>query len=195
MMTEPQYDGYMQTFSGRRAYPLLPDLNPFGINFNDIAHALSNVCRYAGHTKNFYSVAEHSLIMAKLFPNYKTIALLHDAAEAFLGDLPRPIKQAIPEFKKIENNLLNFIFKKAGIPVLNEESKEIIKFMDNVMLAFERKSPLIMYQENMITWGNDIDNINILDYTDTKEHIFNCYKPGESKDIWLLELSKCIKGE
>jgi 5'-deoxynucleotidase YfbR-like HD superfamily hydrolase len=111
-MAENGYDGYMQTFSGDKFYPF--DLTKFVLNFDDIAHALSNICRYAGHTKRFYSVAEHCVVMAELFPDEAKAALLHDAAEAYFGDLPRPIKQMFPQFREMEHTLLSLIFKLTG---------------------------------------------------------------------------------
>lgn len=69
---------------------------------DDIAHGLSNICRYSGQCKRFYSVAEHSLLVSETAVGFEFEALLHDGAEAFLGDITRPLKQLLPEFKRIE---------------------------------------------------------------------------------------------
>jgi 5'-deoxynucleotidase YfbR-like HD superfamily hydrolase len=81
------------TYTGRKFFPLDP--NPDDISIMDIAHALSNQCRFAGHTLRNYSVAEHSIYVSKLCdPQDALDGLLHDAPEAYLVDLPRPIKNS-----------------------------------------------------------------------------------------------------
>ena len=93
------------------------------INIEDIAWALSNQCRFNGHTKIFYSVAEHCTYMARYFGhsnfNRHTVlaALLHDAAEAYIGDITRPVKKLWPEIEKIERRLLWVILEKYGVNV------------------------------------------------------------------------------
>ena len=75
----------------------------------DIAHGLSNICRYAGQCDEFYSVAEHSVLVSEVTEQFKLEALMHDAAEAFLGDVTRPLKQLLPDFKIIERNIQQVI--------------------------------------------------------------------------------------
>src|SRR5258708_39476115 len=65
-------------------------------NIEDIAHGLANICRYAGQCKRFYSVAEHSILVSQTAKGFEYEALLHDAAEAFVGDISRPLKQMLP---------------------------------------------------------------------------------------------------
>ena len=82
----------MQTFTGRLFDPFNPD--PALIDLRDIAHALGNICRFGGHSRRYYSVAEHSILVASLVPEpLRLPALLHDAAEAYLGDIITPIKR------------------------------------------------------------------------------------------------------
>ena len=89
-------DGFIGTFSGLRFWPLDP--NPEKILIADIAHALAHQCRFGGHASKFYSVAEHSVHVSKLcLPEHALWGLLHDASEAYLVDLPRPLK-LLPEF-------------------------------------------------------------------------------------------------
>ncbi len=72
----------------------------------DIAHALSNVCRFTGHTSRFYSVAEHSLYTSYLVPSkFALETLLHDASEAYLGDVSSPLKALLPEYRKLESEV------------------------------------------------------------------------------------------
>ncbi len=82
----------------------------------DIAHGLANICRYSGQCSRFYSVAEHSLLVSEVAIGFEFEALLHDAAEAFMGDITRPLKQMLPEYKRIEREVETAIFTRFGIP-------------------------------------------------------------------------------
>lgn len=83
---------WMMLASGAPFFPFAPE--PGDIDIADIARALSHICRYGGHVRRFYSVAEHCCHVAAVAPDeFKLDALLHDAAEAYLGDIPRPIKK------------------------------------------------------------------------------------------------------
>lgn len=94
----------METFSGRFFDYEFPA--PEQISIEDIAHALSHICRFGGHTRTFYSVAEHSVLVSRLLEQssaarYQLAALLHDGHEAYLGDLPTPLKVAIGESYRV----------------------------------------------------------------------------------------------
>lgn len=81
---------------------------PFEYEFDieEIAHALSNLCRYTGHVHSFYSVAEHSVLCSwAVSKEYAKEALLHDASEAFCGDVSKPLKAMLPEYQKIEDDV------------------------------------------------------------------------------------------
>lgn len=92
-MTEQRFGDWIQTYTGSRMFPLDP--HPAEIDIHDIAHSLSNLCRFNGHVKRFYSVAEHSCHVSDVLPAELRLAgLLHDASEAYLCDLPRPIKRS-----------------------------------------------------------------------------------------------------
>lgn len=111
-MTGPPW---MQTYTGQRFDPLHPD--PAAICIEDIAHALSMNCRYAGHVRRFYSVAEHSVHVSQaVSPQNALWGLLHDAAEAYIGDLVRPLKHQLPEYRRVEDDLLAVICAKFGLP-------------------------------------------------------------------------------
>lgn len=108
----------IQTYTGRHIDPINP--NPEDIHIKDIAHSLSMTCRYGGQCLRFYSVAEHSVILSKLVedlisPEYALMALLHDASEAYLVDMPRPIKYVMPEYMAIEENLMKVICQKFSL--------------------------------------------------------------------------------
>ena len=111
-------DPWITTFSGRQFF--LMEATKDDIYIEDIAHGLSNICRYTGQCKTFYSVAEHSVRLAELSwsPSMKLHALLHDAPEAYLNDLSTPVKQLMPEYRKMEEYLLKLIFDKYGISKL-----------------------------------------------------------------------------
>jgi hypothetical protein len=92
-------------------------LDPWGSDFtlHDVAHGLAHICRYSGQCRGFYSVAEHSILVSEVATGCELQALMHDTAEAFLGDVTRPLKQLLPEYKKIEANVEAAIFARFGI--------------------------------------------------------------------------------
>lgn len=99
---------WIQTYSGEYFTPLCP--NQKAINLIDIAHSLSLQCRFNGHCRKFYSVAEHCVRVARILPNHLHLwGLLHDAAEAYISDVPSPIKAILPELIKTEEILLEQI--------------------------------------------------------------------------------------
>lgn len=81
----------------------------------DIAHGLANICRYSGQCSNFYSVAEHSILVSETAVGFEFEALMHDAAEAFLGDITRPLKQILPEYRRIESEVERAILDRFGV--------------------------------------------------------------------------------
>ncbi|MGY3495938.1 hypothetical protein [Bradyrhizobium sp. USDA 4502] len=91
-----------------------PHTSPFTIE--DIAQGLAHICRYSGQCNRFYSVAEHSLLVSETATGFEFEALMHDAAEAFLGDITRPLKQMLPDYKRIEGEVEQAIFSRFGIP-------------------------------------------------------------------------------
>jgi hypothetical protein len=96
-------DMYLSTFTGKRFHPFNP--SPDQIDIQDIAHWLSLLC-FSGQCPQFYSVAEHSIYVATGLPNeFKLEGLLHDASEAYLADVPRPLKIGLPEYKIIETSV------------------------------------------------------------------------------------------
>lgn len=116
--------GWIQTYTGRAFYPM--DARPEDIDPADIAHALSMLCRYGGHTRKFYSVAEHCVLMSRaVAPEHALWALLHDATEAYLIDLPSPIKRTLPDYAEAEGKLMLAIAERFGLdPVEPHEVKQ-----------------------------------------------------------------------
>ncbi len=126
----------IQTVSGR--YIDLYNPQPEDFCIDDIAHHLSHVCRFGGATRAFYSVAEHSMLVAFLLPARLSLAgLLHDASEAFLGDMVSTVKRTLPSYQYIEGVVQAAIYKQFGIE-LSLEDAALIKHADLVVLATER---------------------------------------------------------
>ena len=127
-------NAWIQTFTGIQFYFL--NVQPEQICIEDIAHALSNICRFTGHCNEFYSVAEHSVLVSEYVNhNYTVAGLLHDAAEAYIGDMARPLKKIMSQFRETEKRIYKVIAEKFGIPeVISAEVKEA----DTIMLATEK---------------------------------------------------------
>jgi len=140
MKTENLYTpNCIRTFTGIYMNVFEPTLEMICIE--DIAHALSNQCRFGGHLPKFYSVAQHSIVMSdKMHQSHKLAALLHDASEAYLLDIPRPIKQGLSNYKQIEDKLMNLIAEKFSFKYpLHEKVKEV----DEYMLQWEWSSLML----------------------------------------------------
>jgi len=134
---------WIQTFTGIQFWPLDP--KPEEIDIRDIAHALSNQCRFGGHCEQFYSVAEHCVRVSWLCATkHKLWGLLHDAAEAYLVDLPKPIKkwsQMGVLYSEIEDALMVSIAAKFG---LSFPVPDAVKKADVVMLVTEKRDLMKM---------------------------------------------------
>ncbi|CAN5279764.1 hypothetical protein BH11PSE5_BH11PSE5_30820 [soil metagenome] len=114
-------------------------LNPAGsvLLIDDIAHGLSLCCRFAGQCREFYSVAEHSVFVSSLVePRHAYAALMHDAAEAFIGDVTRPLKSLLPQYKAIERAVEAAIFERFKVDMARSTS--VVKEADLRALAAEQ---------------------------------------------------------
>jgi len=172
---------WMQTFTGRAFY--FEDPRPDEIDIRDIAHGLSNLCRFGGHCKRFYSVAEHSVLVSLQVPREHALqALLHDATEAYVVDVPRPLKRLLGEnYEAIEGRAWGAIAKAMGVPVAMDPS---VKVADNTVLLAERDvllGPTPIEWE----WARGIAPAKVLVYG---------YSPEVAKLLFLrrfAELTKC----
>ena len=125
---------WMQTNSGGRFYPLDP--RPDEIDPEDIAHALSLLCRYGGHVDRFYSVAEHCVLMSEWVPpEHALAALLHDATEAYVVDVPRPLKRYLSNYRDIEGMAWRAITARFEVPA---RLPEVVHEADNRIILTER---------------------------------------------------------
>lgn len=129
----------LHTFGSRQIDFLDP--KPEDIDIEDIFMSLSRTSRYRGFTTRIYSVLEHSyrgaLAMRKLKPEYTLEFLLHDAAEAYVGDVPTPLKELIPEFRTIEHRIDAVIREKYGLPLTMSPE---VKAMDLAMMVTEKQA-------------------------------------------------------
>lgn len=157
---------WIETYTGRQVRPMRPDWRAF--NLFDIAHALSMTCRYGGHVHSFYSVAEHSCAMALWIfgrggsPAEVLEAMVHDAAEAYFPDMPRPVKQFFPEFVLAEKRVGQMIRSWVGLPGI--DPPKIIKELDSRILRDERrqfmgKSPHVWSTDSLEPLGVELEGL------------------------------------
>lgn len=119
-----------------------PHLSDF--NIETIAHALSNICRYGGHTRKFYSVAEHSVLVSQVVPSkFAMIGLLHDASEAYVGDMPSPLKRMCQSYRTIEERVQEAIAERYELQY---------PFPESIHLADKR---VYLAERQQITDGTD----------------------------------------
>lgn len=135
-----RFGDWMQTYTGRKFWPLDP--RPEDVFVEDIAHSLSLQCRYAGHCLRFYSVAEHSVLLYRWLlekgHDRETCkwGLLHDAGEAFVSDVVRPLKRSLPGFDQIETKVQIAICTRFQMhPIMPPMVKEI----DSRILVDEKR--------------------------------------------------------
>jgi len=152
--SEPRRGDWIQTASGRQFWPLDP--RPDEVCIEDIAHALSNQCRYGGHTKRFYSVAEHCCILAAYAPEaLRFTALMHDAAEAYLVDVPRPIKKSLVIYYDLEREIEIAIANRFG---LMWPWHPDVMVLDTRILTDERQQ---LMATPPIAWGTDAKPLGV----------------------------------
>jgi len=138
---------WIQTYSGIKFDPLNP--SPDDISIIDIAHALSNICRFTGHTRDFYSVGQHSIIVSYFCsPQNKLWGLLHDASEAYIADIARPLKRSndMKIYREIEDYVMAAVCKKFNLAY---KMPEEVREMDNRCLYTEKRDLL----NHDIDWG------------------------------------------
>jgi 5'-deoxynucleotidase YfbR-like HD superfamily hydrolase len=134
---------WIQTYSGRRFCPTNP--NPDAIVIQDIAHSLAMQCRFSGHVKKFYSVAQHSVLVSYICDSADALwGLMHDASEAYLVDVPRPLKRSgkFDAYLRFEAEMQRAVCTRFGLP---EKEPPSVKRADTILLATEARdlmSPL-----------------------------------------------------
>ena len=136
--SDNRYGDWMLTWTGKKFYPLDPDIE--SIDIRDIAHSLSLQCRYSGHCNDFYSVAQHSVLVSNYLPDeYKLWGLLHDAPEAYLSDVIRPLKPFLRGYSAFEQRVMSTIAERYGLNYIHGSGDipSIVKEVDNKILRDE----------------------------------------------------------
>lgn len=149
---------WIQTASGGVFHILDP--RPEEINIEDIAHASAMLCRFTGHGRRFYSVAEHAVHVSRLDIENPFWGLMHDASEAYIADLNRPLKhftQAGPAYQQVEKIVMNAICRKFRLP---EQQPESVHRADKIMLYIE-KDQLMWPMEWDTAWGDPLQRPDI----------------------------------
>jgi hypothetical protein len=178
---------WMQTYTGRAFYPLAPRAED--VNELDIAHSLSMQCRYNGHVQRFYSVAEHCILMADYILDESGVlgdetarehalwALLHDAAEAYIGDMVRPLKLHMPTFCEADDNVTGVIADRFGL--VSRTIPPEVKAIDTRILLDERAALLGTPPGNWAMEGMEPLGITI-----------RGWQPEQAKREYLIRLAE-----
>lgn len=139
--------------------------DPDDIEMQSIGAALSKICRFGGHVPRFYSVAEHSVLAATIAVEHEGIkcptaikaVFLHDAAEAYIGDMIRPLKNMMVEFRRIERLFERAIEQRFNVDF--QEHADLIKRVDNMLLLAEKKK---LFPDDSAQWSG-LDSIESVD--------------------------------
>lgn len=148
---------HMLTFSGRDYLPT--QMVPADVHVEDVAHALSLICRFGGHTEVHYSVAQHSLLVARILEDQgapveaQLAGLLHDAHEAYIGDIPTPIKSALgAAWHDLEADVAAAVRRALDVALAFHDWEDLIKYADRVALATERRDLMHFDADHNIPW-------------------------------------------
>ena len=170
---------YVSTFLGNRFFLTNPHIDD--VDVEDIAHGLAYQCRFNGQTREFYSVAQHSLMVMSLVPQeLQFSALLHDAAEAYLGDMVKPLKNLFPEFSVIEARVMEIIGHRFGLDLTHLDPA--IKQADLIALATEKRD---LMPHSVETWSY-LQGVFPLPLT------IQAMNPQEAKIAFLDAFNECI---
>lgn len=153
---------FIPTYTNRQVDPF--DLKPEDIDIRDIAQGLSMLCRYAGHVEQHYSVAQHSVMVCDMLPyDLKFTGLLHDASEAYIVDLPAPVKDRLPEYRKLEDKVMKAISSKFGFTYpLPQEVVDVDKWMFRIERSFIMKKYYIQAWDAETAYCQFIDRFREL---------------------------------
>ena len=163
----------MNTFSGKKFDPM--HMNSEDVSLEDLAHALSLLCRGGGHLKYFYSVGQHSINCMKearargWSKRIQFACLLHDASEAYIADIIRPVKVHLSEYYNIENKIMACIFDKFGLDDLNEEENSRWKQIDDEILDCELRELMIGEKDRHVKSLESVPDMTERNWKDVAE--------------------------
>lgn len=172
--------GWIQTYTGKKFFPMRPTLDTICIE--DIAHSLSMLCRFTGHSQSFYSVAQHSVLVSNMCSEEnKFFGLMHDAEEAYTNDLARPIKRLkeFEFFRKAGENIHKVIREKFELPT---EEPEEVKLVDTKMLATEARDLMSPLHQD---WKQ---------YSEPYDFVIIPLQPKEAKELFMERFNMLYKG-
>jgi uncharacterized protein len=173
--------GWLNTYTGRKFFPLDPDRDQ--IDIRDIAHALAAKNRYAGMTASPFSVAQHSVILSRLVSRENSLwALLHDASEAYLPDVPRPLKRLpiMAPYREAEERLMRAIADRFG---LSWPEPSEVKELDGRMIPTEAAQ---VFSRRHPEWHNRVDPIPGV--------VIRCQRPEVAERSFLVRFKR-LTGE
>jgi len=168
-------NAWLQCYSGTRFD--LEDPDPSTILIIDIAHSLSNLCRYGGHSDAFYSVAQHSVIVSDIVsPENAFEGLMHDAVEAYVGDMIKPLKALFPEYKFYERRLDAAIRNKFHIPLTPSEE-------------VHEADTRLMYLEAKLLFGDMVELWEKSPYPKLDMDIREFLEPRKARELFLARFN------
>lgn len=184
-VNQPPNENLFMTYSGAWVNPL--HMHSRDVHISDIAHSLANTCRYGGHSQTFYSVAQHSIYVSYLCDSEDVRhGLLHDAAEAYFGDIIRPIKRQLEGIEQLELSILNVIEEAFGL-VPSAGLRPSVKQADEIMLELELENLHYRYTGKMVCMSPDQAKQEFLNrYRD----LFNYQNRPESDNLIKSQILK-----
>lgn len=147
---------YITTNSGIRVS--CPGMRSSMVDLRDIAHSLSMQCRYMGHVNEFYSVAEHSVLVSRFAKeagfglDMQIMCFLHDAHEAYVGDFPSPFKEAVPGLRLFEDSIESAVRDSLGLPADDDPAWGVVKHFDILALHLEASQLFIREHSQAPDW-------------------------------------------
>lgn len=188
----------IETFSGNKIDLQFPQTDK--ISLVDIAHSLSQTCRFGGHSLQFYSVAEHAVRTSYLVPREHALAALHhDSAEAYLCDIPGPLKKILGHYYESLTKEFDFIIDKAlGTTYSNKSFQADIVRADDAMLAYEANKLLASkgdWTDKILlkfasSMHNTIDELTNMEFcmsnNKAREHFINRHFELKEEEEWKL---------
>lgn len=176
---------WMQTYTGRVYWPVDP--RPEDVSIEDIAHHLSMLCRYTGACSRFYSIAEHSCHVSLMVPREDALAgLLHDAPEAYLNDLNRPLKRSpgLEEYRRIEALNWRAVSARFGLP---EALPHSVETADSEIL-FHEQAALMPWPPPGMDWGMGLKKPAVV-----RPELIQGWSPAMAKQAFLERFKELTK--